>query len=124
MNDPDPYQQFHELRRIHQWTGTVMTRDDVEDTAGRPLTDDEWNAVTGNWFWRTGIIDRMIEVANDMISEMLHDLDIVTGWDLEDDPARLEREIAFARAALDHNNPATQQWLDLLLDIERNKENP
>jgi hypothetical protein len=119
----DPYQQFADLRAHHQWCGTVMTRDDVDDLAGRPLTDDEWERVADSWAWRRGIVDIWVERANEMIADTLHDLDITTAWDLEGNPEDLDREIAFATATLDDNDPRTGEWLAYLLDLKSKTKN-
>jgi hypothetical protein len=43
---------FHYLRERFGWTGTFMTREDVETVAERKLTDEEWKRVEDTKPWR------------------------------------------------------------------------
>lgn len=78
MDNDDAISLLGQFREVFGWEGTEFQRVDVEEVLGRPLTEDEWDDVQGNYFWRKGITESACEGGWAAIDNLLNDLNLET----------------------------------------------
>lgn len=76
LDNDEAIDLLNQFRRVFGWEGTEFQRVDVEETLGRPLTEDEWNEVQGNYFWRKGITESACEGGWSAIDNLINDLNL------------------------------------------------
>lgn len=67
---------LNRFRQVFGWEGTEFQRVDVEDSLGRALTENEWNEVQDNYFWRKGVTEQACQGGWDAISELINDMNL------------------------------------------------
>lgn len=67
---------LNKFRQTFGWEGTEFQRVDIEDTIGRPLTEDEWNEVQSNYYWYKGVTEQACQGGWASIENLVNELNL------------------------------------------------
>lgn len=78
ITEEQAYDVLDALRSTFGWEGCEFTRADVSDSLGRPITDEEWDNVQGNYYWHKGVAEMACRGAWVSIDSLISDLGLTT----------------------------------------------
>lgn len=80
LTEADAFSVLHEMQKRFGWTGTMFTRDDVEqewrakNETDDNMPDDIWEEIRDGWWWRKGITDMMISQGWEGVAEAVNEI--------------------------------------------------
>jgi hypothetical protein len=75
---------YHRMSNAFGWAGSIFTRADVEDIAGK-VTEEQWEAVQQTYAWRKGVPERLTETGWDQVHMAVDEAGIPLLEEEEDD---------------------------------------